>query len=697
MRARVVLAATAATLAAVPTVGVADAGAAAAGKARLTAFDSCGALVRFARSRGAGMLATGWVPSPQVAVGTPTSTPGGPLPQTGAEGTPAPAPTKAPAADGVDYSTTNVQEQGVDEPDVVKSDGTRIYAISGGRLLVVDARAKTPRLLGSLKLDEGWGHELLVHGRRALIIWNASLLTEPQPLSTTPAPPPTGTSPTRDAALVPEPYARAVTRIAEVDLRDPAAPRVVRTERIDGTYVSARLNGATARVVTSSTPRAFDVVATPTTGAGQGAPARTAALRPIQAIRRAGLKGWMPSSFFRDRRTGRRSFRALASCDAVQRPTQFSGLDMLTIVTIDLDKGLPAVDSDAVMTDAQIVYGSSRSLFVATRRWLDPRILAAKQAPSVTTAIHEFDASTADATRHVASGEVPGFLLSQWSLSERDGFLRVASTEQPEWWGQPGPPGQTESAVTVLEERPGALVAVGRVGGLGRGEQLRAVRFIDDVGYVVTFRQVDPLYTIDVSRPTAPKVAGELKLLGYSAYLHPIGKDLLLGVGQDATEQGRVRGTQLSLFDVSDPAHPALLDQHALGAGASSEAEFDHHAFLYWPPTGLAALPVQAYGSFTGAIGFRVARGTGIDELGRIAHPTQPSAAPIRRAFVLGDRLLTISDGGLKASDLKTLADVAWLPFPAPVPPPVEPPAPKPVTTTPPTPASAARGGSGSR
>ena len=110
------------------------------------------------------------------------------------------------------------------------------------------------------------------------------------------------------------------------------------------------------------------------------------------------------------------------------------------------------------------------------------------------------------------------------------------------------------------------------------------MRFIGDVGYVVTFRQVDPLYTLDLSAPAAGR-EGELKILGYSAYLHPVGDDLLLGVGQDATDDGRLVGTQPSLFDVSDLRRPTRLHKASLGLGWS-EAESDHHAFLYWPRTG---------------------------------------------------------------------------------------------------------------
>jgi uncharacterized secreted protein with C-terminal beta-propeller domain len=244
----------------------------------------------------------------------------------------------------------------------------------------------------------------------------------------------------------------------------------------------------------------------------------------------------------------------------------------------------------------------------------------------------------------------------------------VASTDSPVWWAG-ATQAKPKSYVTTLKESGGVMLALGRVGGIGEGEQIRGVRFLGDAGYVVTFRQVDPLFTIDLSQPDAPRVAGELKLLGYSAYLHPIGDGLLLGVGQDATDQGQQLGTQLSLFDVSDLAHPTRLAQRRIGPSSSSEAEYDHHAFLYWPPTKLAVLPVNIFdGSgdpFNGAIGFRVGR-TKIDEAGRIEHKGDTYAPGIRRALVVGSRLFTVSDLGAKSSSLSTLADEAFVPFPQP-------------------------------
>jgi hypothetical protein len=132
------------------------------------------------------------------------------------------------------------------------------------------------------------------------------------------------------------------------------------------------------------------------------------------------------------------------------------------------------------------------------------------------------------------------------------------------------------------------LTTVGKVGGLGRNEQIYSVRFIGPIGYVVTFRRTDPLYTIDLSDPAAPKVVGQLKILGYSAYLHPAGDGLLLGIGQDADAQGRATGLQMSLFDVSNPAEPKRVSRVTL-PNTWSDAEGDHHAFTF--ADGLALVP----------------------------------------------------------------------------------------------------------
>ncbi|WP_344748287.1 beta-propeller domain-containing protein, partial [Streptosporangium vulgare] len=178
---------------------------------------------------------------------------------------------------------------------------------------------------------------------------------------------------------------------------------------------------------------------------------------------------------------------------------------------------------------------------------------AAPEPPPEETEIHRFDITAAGAPRYVASGKVSGRLLNQYSLSEYEGHLRVATNldrraghldrlpDTPT--GSPAAP-DTSSAVYVLDAD--TLAKTGEVGGLGRGERIYSVRFIGPVGYVVTFKQVDPLYTLDLRDPAAPRRTGELKITGYSAYLHPAGDGRLIGVGQEASEQGRTLGTQVS-------------------------------------------------------------------------------------------------------------------------------------------------------
>ena len=558
---------------------------------KLFAFASCGELMRYARRN-----ARLHHPTPSVRRdGGPAPLPPATLPTEGdggATGEPPPAPqgTPAPEPSESDTSPTNVQEAGVDEPDLLKAEGGRIFVLAKGRLHAIAGREATPRLLGSLELGAR-PSGLLLSGERVLVIAQGDTAVE----------------------------------LTLVDVADPAAMHVVGRQEVRGTFVDARQVGQTARVVIRSTPAALDPV------------------RASATLRRQ-VRGWVPRG---------------VHCRTVRRAAAYAGLDTVAVFTIDLARGLPAADVDAVLSDAQTVYASKGAVYLSTYA-----------ADAGATAIHRFDTSAPAATDYASSGEVPGQLLDQFALSEHEGALRVASTTAD------APDGETDNRVTVLTEQGDRLGAIGQVTGLGHGERIFGVRFLGDAGYVVTFRQTDPLFTIDLSAPNDPRLRGELQLLGYSAYLHPIADGLLLGLGQDADASGRAKGTQLSLFDVSDPGDPRRLHQAALGP-TGSEAEEDHHAFLYWAPARLAFLPARlASGDASlrpGAIGLRVDRERGFTEVGRVFHG--PGFDPVRRALVMGDRLFTLSDRSLKASHLEGLGEeaVVGLPGEATPPPPGEP------------------------
>jgi hypothetical protein len=382
-----------------------------------------------------------------------------------------------------------------------------------------------------------------------------------------------------------------------------------------------------------------------------------------QVVRDSVITDWLPT--YERRATGATADAGLAvACDAVHRPPVFAGFGTMAVLTLDLRGALRPTSAAGVLAPGETVYASKAGLYTTTQVWGQWEPALADDP--LTTWIHAFDISDPTATGYRGSGHVDGYVLNQFSLSEHDGHLRVATTNQPPWRGGEGPDA-SHSAVTVLATGGRDLRQTGRVDGLGPGERIYAVRYLGDLAAVVTFREVDPLYLLDLSDPTAPRVRGELKIPGFSSYLHPVADGRLLGIGQDADATGRPLGVQASLFDISDLARPTRLAQVRFGQG-HSEVEHDHRAFLHWAPTGLAVLPLQEWderdAGFSGAVGLRVGS-TDLQEAGRLRHAGSESWDPaIRRSFVVGDVLYTVSDQGLKASDLHSLADRGWAPFP---------------------------------
>ncbi len=604
----------------------------------------------------------------------------------------------APAgAQAADSSTTNVQEAGVDEPDLVKSDGQRVFAIAKGRVYAIDASGTTPRIAGSIALPGGvYSQDLLLSGDRLVVIGTTGGRIEP---AVDVAP---GISP---------PIGGEGTTFVDLDVSDPSNLRVRETLKVDGTYRSARMVGATARVVLTSQPLAH---------IGMSA---TSAESLRAAIDATNVDSWVPHYTLADAQGSVRAQGQAVQCTAISRPTTSTTIGMVDLLTLDLSKGIAPVDSDAVMAEASTVMASANRVYVALGRgeqrgntWVE------------STDVHVFDATSPTQTDYRGSGSVDGSLINQFAMSEWDGKLRVATTiSQPTVIvadapasgtgsvvpgaggdASPGPDAtsartvtaieappatpvdeaptsvtvgasapvqepQVESAVTVLELQGDRLTPIGRVAGIGKGERIFGVRFVGATGYVVTFRQTDPLFTIDLSNPVSPRIAGELKIPGYSSYLHPVDDHTLIGVGQNADDRGTVQGLQVGLFDVSDPANPRRTQVYTIPA-TSSEAEYDHHAFLWWSPTRTLVLPLSsgmvAFDNAGGgrylparpsAVALRVAA-DGIAPTGTVTTPGG-SYDPIRRSLVIGQHLITISESGAQFSTLDGANSTDWLPF----------------------------------
>lgn len=525
-------------------------------------------------------------------------------------------------------STTNVQEAAVDEPDSAKVVGSKLYLVVGDELQIIETSGAVPVTIGRLKLP-AFGGVMVIHGSKLLLIG------------------PAGTE---------QLGGQNESMVREIDISDATRPTVLRSLRVPGTITAARVHAGVARIVVNSTadyPVARDLYR----GLSRS------------AARKLRSHHFVPTTRLRSNVTGRTYNRNLVSCGKVRHPSEPSGTDLLTVLTVDLERGLIEPGRAAVLATAETIYASSDALIVGTSRW--PAWERSKPNDDVRTELHRF-AYDGRATRYDGGGEVEGFLLNRFSLSDYKGHLRVATTINHPWGGNRA---RAESLLTVLKPADGRLQHVGQLRGLGPDEQIYSARLMGDRGYVVTFRETDPLYVLDLSDPTAPKTTGELKIPGFSSYLHPLGDDLLLGVGQDATDRGEPTGAQISLFDVADPTAPKRLAHHKPFTGdeySTLLAEKDPHAFLWWPAGGHLYLPgaSETYNETTGEyltesplIALAPSRAGGLPETGRHEHGAPWDRPEIERVAIAAGKVIAISDLGVSTAEQGTLTTTGFMPF----------------------------------
>jgi len=471
------------------------------------------------------------------------------------------------------FSRTNTQVAAVDEADMVKTDGRWVYLATSGALRIIEALR--PRVVSVTPLD-GAPRELFVDGDQAVVFASSR---------------PDGDRCTYGYDCTVR-GSSSETTISVFDIRDRTRPRLRRRIELSGSLIASRRVGQTVFTVVADGDTDTPYDAWPADLPMCGTPedvvrARVARLRIENERRIRAQATALPTITERGTKT--------KTCGSVYETSEAEGRAFTTLFSLDLtDDGAPGT-STTIRSRPGNVYASEDALYVSVVRQRNARRrFYGHYGPAVdeVTEIHKFriGARPAD-TRYVGSGTVPGHTLSQFAMDEWNGYLRVATTR-----GRVPDP-NVSSAVSLLSETAsGVLVRVGAVENLAPGEDIRAVRFDDERAYVVTFKKTDPLFVLDTLDPRAPRVLGELKIPGFSTYLHRVDPGHLLSIGFDANDHGDFAyydGVLLQLFDVREPARPTLLFKEKIGSrGSSSEAATDHLAFNYDAERGRLAVPM---------------------------------------------------------------------------------------------------------
>lgn len=560
-------------------------------------------------------------------------------------------------------SGTNVQVAGVDEPDIVKTDGKYVYIAQNGALRI--AEAMQPRIVSVTKLS-GTVREMFVEGDRAVVYTSA------------------GGTPRRctygyDCAFGGD---GTSTKVTVLELGDRAAPRVVREIALSGSLVTARRIGRAVHTVVADgdapTPR-YDSWPLDLDTCGTPEATVRAKFAKLKADNEKILRATKPS--FPSMVVGGRE-RPL--CDGLLRTAIKDGTAYTSLVSFDLARDDDAPTTATIQSRPGAVFASGSALYMSVvhKKAGAPRWYSGYPSVDEVSDIHKFRIGAAPKeTRYVGSGTVPGHVLNQFAMDEWYGYLRVATTR-----GRVPSP-NVSSDLSVLAEMPGGTLArIGAIEKIAPGEDIRSVRFEGDRGYIVTFKKTDPLFVVDLFYPARPKILGELKIPGFSTYMHRIDPEHLLSIGFDANDHGSFAyfdGVILQLFDVKNPTEPRLLHKEKIGSrGSSSEAATNHLAFNYFASEGLLAVPMticEGGGdgrngdklAFSGLLVYDVDVERGFTKLGGVDHGKagvscstwwSNATSAVKRSVFLDDLVYSIAGDRAKVQRLDHLgADVAEL------------------------------------
>lgn len=577
----------------------------------------------------------------------------------------------ASAKGSADYSQTNVQVEGVDEGDIIKTDGEYIYTATGNTVFIVHAFPKE-NIGVETKLDIGANvNGMFINDDKLIVFanrWNAFDIL-PQMNS-------------------------GFSEVLVYDISDKTNPNIEKNISFEGSIRETRMKGDSIYVVTQSSSYIRDGYPMPIMyEAGEIMPVDVADIRYIGipyyssmfvTVYKMDLANYNIES---ESLVTENDYTVYMSHENLYvgatkyveeyriRQEKFEEVvaEYLTAKDKELIKKINAVDADVLTTYEkeqkiqQVHYQRAERLSADQQEQIEDAVEKETKAELdkvdyfTTTQLTRIDLDSLDVE---ATGEVPGRLYGQFAMDEKDDVLRIATTIPQRWSYYADERTESQNHVYTLDAD---LDVLDSITGIAETEQIYSTRFIDERLYMVTFRQVDPFYVVDLADPEDIEILGELKIPGFSRYLHPYSEDVIIGIGQDADEDtGRTEGLKISLFDVSDVSNPTEITSYIGDKYSNSNAQYEHKAFLVNREKNLLVIPVYSYNyredgeSYNGAFVFDISEDA-IELRGLVNHETGGRywSSVVERSLYIEDLLYTKSPTLIRVNDLNDLSSVA--------------------------------------
>ena len=543
-----------------------------------------------------------------------------------------------------EHSTTNVQVEGIDEADIVKNDGEYIYLISRDTVFVLQAYPpEDMRILSRIPFDgEAVPSEMFIRGDRLVVIGSSYVDSY------------------KDHRESSDYYSSQFVFIKIYDISDRSDPKLVKTVEYEGTYNTSRMIDDNIYVIITSYPHYIimeDEIIQPD---------------DIIPLCRSFAGGEEPGDL-----------EPVCDWSEVECLDPEYCSSFLSILSMSVEDGSESYEKKVIAGNANAVYASYENIYVTAApfyAYMDEL----SSSESEHTTVYKFRL-VGTSVMFMASADVPGTVLNQFSMDESKGYFRIATTI-----GHVSRMGSgSTNNVYILDA---ALNITGRLEGLAEGETIYSARFVGDRAYLVTFKKVDPFFVLDLSNPSHPEVLGALKIPGYSDYLHPYDENHIIGVGKNTVEADPAegdfawyQGIKIALFDVTNVSDPKEMYKIEIGdRGTDSYALRDHKAFLFDRGKDLLVLPIllaeltpeqkesggasgSVHGQITyqGAYVYDISLRGGFKLGGRITHADSSqdihydSDSNVERSLYIENTLYTISRAKVKANSLVDLAEQA--------------------------------------